>query len=190
MERNEVFTSLEIVLEEIEVVVDNLNQDGSAAFQKGDYATAQNLIEIATRITDFRGKVRGMQKEWDTLFSTRVRRRTDKPGKRKTTSRLERGLRTPEDSFRLPLLETLIEEGGSGAVSEILDTVGEKLKDVLNEYDRQPLPSNLNTTRWSNKAQWCRNTMVQEGLMKSDSPRGIWEISSVGREAVNRGDVH
>ncbi|RMH13146.1 MAG: hypothetical protein D6698_14360, partial [Gammaproteobacteria bacterium] len=35
---------------------------------------------------------------------------------------------------------------------------------------------------WRNTAQWCRNTMVREGLMKSDSPYGIWEITEAGRK--------
>jgi len=72
MERNEVSAAFEIVLEEIETVVNNLNQDGAGAFHKGDYDTAKGLIETATRLTDFRGKVRTLQKEWENLFSTRI----------------------------------------------------------------------------------------------------------------------
>ncbi|MEM7820360.1 MAG: winged helix-turn-helix domain-containing protein, partial [Candidatus Aenigmatarchaeota archaeon] len=30
-------------------------------------------------------------------------------------------------------------------------------------------------------AQWARNAMVKEGLLASDSPRGVWEITAVGR---------
>ena len=188
MDRNEVSTSFEIVLEEIEVVVDSLNQDGSEAFKKGDYDSAQKLIEIATRITDYRNKVRELQKEWDALFSAKVPVRLRKP--RKDLGRLQRGLRTPQEIFRKPLLETLIEQGGSAPVKTVLEILGKKLKHIINEYDKQPLPSNPNTTRWENNAQWCRNTMVhQEGLMKDDSPGGIWEISDKGREALKRGEV-
>lgn len=50
-------------------------------------------------------------------------------------------------------------------------------RDVLNEYDREYLSSATQAVRWWNAAQWCRNTVVREGLMKSDSPYGIWEIS-------------
>ncbi len=34
---------------------------------------------------------------------------------------------------------------------------------------------------WRNSAQWARNSMVQEGLLKADSPRGVWNISEAGR---------
>jgi len=186
MERNEVSAAFEIVLEEIEAVVDSLNQDGAGAFQKGDYDTARGLIEIATRLAEFRGKVRGLQKEWDNIFSTTIPR---KPTKRRRFQRLERGLRTSEDSFRRPILETLVEMGGSAPVNEVLDKIEAKMKNVLNSYDRQPLPSYPNTVRWRNTAQWCRNALVQEGLLKADSPRGVWEISDRGREALKRGEV-
>lgn len=63
MDRNEVSTAFKIVLEEIETVHDSLNQDGAGAFQKGGYDAARGLIEIATRLTEFRGKVRDLRKE-------------------------------------------------------------------------------------------------------------------------------
>lgn len=181
MDRNEVTAAFEIVLEEIETVVDSLNQDGASAFQKGNYDKARELMEIANRLTEFRSKVHSLQKEWDNIFSTRVAR---KRGKRKHFPRLQRGLRTPEDAFRRPILETLMEMGGAGQVEKVLDRVDEKMKAILNDYDRQPLPSHPHEVRWRNTAQWCRNSMVQEGLLKADSPRGIWEISDKGKEAL------
>ncbi|MBM4432922.1 MAG: hypothetical protein FJ025_02875 [Chloroflexi bacterium] len=184
MDRNEVSAAFEIVLEEVETVIESLNQDGAAAFQKRDYDNAKGLIEVATRLTDFRGKVRTLQKEWDNIFSVRV---TRKHGKKKRFARINRGLRTPEDAFRIPILETLVTMGGSAPVNDVLDRIGEKMKQTLNEYDRQPLPSTPTMLRWRNNAQWCRNTLVTEGLMKADSPRGIWEISQAGKEALTKG---
>jgi len=40
------------------------------------------------------------------------------------------------------------------------------------------LRSNPKEVHWRNRAQWYRNTLLREGLLKSDSPRGIWEISN------------
>ena len=36
--------------------------------------------------------------------------------------------------------------------------------------------------RWRNTAQWARNAMVKEGLLASDSPRGVWEITAEGKQ--------
>jgi hypothetical protein len=56
-------------------------------------------------------------------------------------------------------------------MSKVLNLMERKMRGILNNYDYQPLPSDPNTIRWRNTAQWCRNTMVREGLLKSDSPR-------------------
>jgi len=90
-------------------------------------------------------------------------------------------LRTPEDDFRIPILETLFELGDKADMGEVLKKVYEKMKDKINKYDMEGLPSNSSQKRWENTAQWCRNTMVNEGLLLSDSPRGIWEITSEGK---------
>ncbi len=67
--------------------------------------------------------------------------------KRKVKNKLKRGLRTSEDAFRIPILEALVELGDSASMSQVLELVEKKMKDRLNEYDYQILPSN-NTIRW------------------------------------------
>ncbi len=102
-------------------------------------------------------------------------------GKRRTSAeRLPRGRRTPEDAYRRPILEALSELGGQAPMSNVLDLVEKKMASILNQYDRQPLPSEPRTLRWRNTAQWCRNTLVREGLLKSDSPHGVWELTEAG----------
>ena len=54
------------------------------------------------------------------------------------------------------------------------------MKDILNKVDFELLPSG-NDYRWRNTACWARNTMIKEGLIKKDSPRGIWEITEKGK---------
>ena len=100
--------------------------------------------------------------------------------------RLHRGLRTPETAFRTPILEALAELGGSAPVNEVLERVHGKVKSHLNEYDQQSLPSDPSEPRWRNTAQWCRLLLVHEGLLAADSPRGIWEITELGRKELAR----
>lgn len=166
-------------MEEIEAVANALNEGGAEAFRKGDYEKAKAAIEEATRLAEFREKVKGLQREWVELL--RSRPHAQKSWRRKTRSRLPRGLRTSDDAFRRPILESLVELGGSGSIQEVLDLVEKKMKSVLNEYDYQPLPSDKRSIRWRNTAQWCRNTLVRERLMKGDSSYGVWEISDQGR---------
>jgi hypothetical protein len=181
MNKNEVNIAFEILLEEIELVANQLNESGADAFRARDYDKARQAIEEATRLANFRAKVKALQTEWAGLVAGGLKARQPKP-RRTAKGRLQRGLRTPEEAFRGPILETLVELGGSATIGEVLERVGAKMKGDLNQYDREPLPSDPRSVRWKNTAQWCRNTLVREGLMKSDSPYGVWEITEAGRK--------
>src|SRR5262249_41976563 len=103
---------------------------------------------------------------------------------RQDLGRLRRGLRTPEAAFYQPILQVLVELGGRAPIRQVLDRVGQVMQEVLQDVDYQPLASDPELPRWRNTAQWARNTMVQEGMLKNDSRRGIWEISEAGRQSL------
>ena len=102
----------------------------------------------------------------------------------KPTYPLKPGMRTPNRAFHLPLLVALSQLGGSGTVQAILDRVHQMMKDQLNEFDYQSLPSDPNSVRWENTVRWVRNQLVEEGHLASNSPHGIWEITEAGRKHV------
>lgn len=105
------------------------------------------------------------------------------------SGRLPRGLRTPEAAFVLPILRALEELGGSASMKRVLEKVGVTMKGRLREVDYQSLKSDPNCPRWNNTAQWARNAMVVDGLLKDDSPHGVWEIAPAGREYLQRGET-
>jgi hypothetical protein len=48
-------------------------------------------------------------------------------------------------------------------------------------------PGDFESTRsgavlWENRAQWERLKMVKEGLLRADSPHGVWELTESGRQ--------
>jgi hypothetical protein len=96
---------------------------------------------------------------------------------------IQKGLKTPEIAYRKPILEAIYELGGKASVAEILKNVEIKMKSLLNDFDYQRLPSG--ETRWSNTAKWERKTLVKkEGLLKTNSPKGIWELTEKGFSQV------
>jgi hypothetical protein len=103
-------------------------------------------------------------------------------------ARLARGLRTPESAFVLPILRALEELGGSAPMQHVLEKVGEAMEGQIRDVDRQSLKSDPGLPRWNNTAQWARNTMVVDGLLKNDSPRGVWEIAAAGKEHLRRSE--
>jgi len=184
MDQNEVAVAFDIVLEEIENAIATLNQEGGQAFQSGKYEVAKDLMEKGSQMVAFRQKVSDLQKEWINLFAAAVPKRVSRRRRRsrQATERLKRGLRTPEDNFRIPILQALVDLGGSASMGDVLNKVEEEMRTQLNAYDRQPLPSDPTQTRWRNTAQWARNAMVKEGLLSATSPRGVWEITQAGRK--------
>lgn len=178
--KNEVGMAFEILLEEVESVVDSFNQDAEMAFKNRDYQKAKALIEDATILADFREKIKTLQKEWQRLFASKI------PKTKIVYKKLKKGLRTPEDEYRIPILESIQELGGKAPMREVLSKVYEKMKNKLNDYDLSPLPSNPEQKRWENGVQWCRNTLVREGLLSPESPKGTWEITAIGMAEIKK----
>lgn len=102
---NEVAPALDIVIEEIEKVAKGLNTEGAEAFRQGEYETAHELTEKGSQIRTFQDKVKQLQKEWHDTFATVTTRRLKQEKGRKGTKRLDQGLRSPEDAFRVPIFQ-------------------------------------------------------------------------------------
>lgn len=103
------------------------------------------------------------------------------PVGRLIAGRIRKGLRTPEPAFFCPILQALSDLRGSAKRSEVFHLLEHSMRDVLKPIDYQILSSEAEQMRWQNSAQWARNLMVKEGLLRADSPVGIWEITEKGR---------
>jgi len=168
-------------LEEVEAEIDFVNGVGSKAFESRDYDKAREALERTGAITAFRDKVAALRKDWEHLAAAAEREEDEQTREeRRSLGKLRKGVRTPTEAYYMPILQVLEKIGGRGKVAEVLDRVGAVMKRVLKDVDYQPLASNPDNLRWRNAAQWARNNMVNEGLLKSDSPRGFWEISERG----------
>jgi hypothetical protein len=94
---------------------------------------------------------------------------------------------TPRERFRQPLLQALNELGGRGETHAVIDRVGELMESELSSADREALKSGK--IRWRNSVQFVRETLVKQGLLKNDSPRGLWEITEEGRRRLDEDDL-
>lgn len=102
--------------------------------------------------------------------------------------KLAKGKRTPQKAYRRPILEALSELGGSAPAGDVLKLVEQQMKTTLIGVDYERLASGIDI-RWHNAAMWERFDLVKDGLMKSGSPSGIWEISDDGKMALMKKDV-
>ncbi|MCS6885477.1 MAG: winged helix-turn-helix domain-containing protein [Acidobacteriota bacterium] len=202
MSAQELNTAFGTLIRKIEASIERLNEDGAKAFKARKYDTVDQLRQEAARLIELRNKIADLQKEWirlssgkkQPLVSVKVeeakKKLRQKAKQKKLVSeaasikerKLLQGLCTPEAAFRMPLLEAIVELGGSAPAKDVLQRVEEKMRGQLNEYDYKPLPFQPRVTRWKKTAQWCRSDLLKEGLIKSGSGRGIWEISEEGRK--------
>ena len=100
-----------------------------------------------------------------------------------TTEDYERGTGTPQRFFRPLILKALAEMGGQGRANEVLERVFRMAEPYLTPEDRERLRSG--EVRWRRKANWERFVMVRDGLLRSDSPHGIWALSEAGWREAN-----
>jgi len=176
-----VSSAFEILLEEVEAEIDFINGVGAKAFEDRDYDKAKEALERSGVLTAFRDRAASLRGEWNVIAVAAERREDEETRKqRNNMGKLRKGLRTPESAYYRPILQVLDQMGGGGRVSDVLDGVGQIMKPVLKDVDFDPLASSPDNPRWRNAAQWARNSMVNEGLLKNDSPHGIWEISDKG----------
>ncbi len=179
---SEVAAAFEILLEEIETEIDGTNRCGARAFEGRDYDGAREALERAAALTSFREKASDLRRGWERLMGPPNDGEKESGIERRDLGRLKKGMRTREDAYYCPILQVLLQLGGAGKMSDLLDRVLPIMRTELKSVDFEPLASDPDMPRWRNAAQWARNSMVKEGLLKSDSPRGMWEISGQGKE--------
>lgn len=184
-----VASALELLREEVEREMERIGRVGADAFLSLDLDRAQINAALARSeaMVAFRGKVTALIEEWNALAKRVNRGANGKTGAaRRNLGRLPRGERTPEKAFVQPILRVLNEMGGRGQAGEVVERVGQVMEPDLREVDYQPLPRD-GKPRWQKSAHWARRHMIGEGLLKSDSPRGRWEISDEGRARLAPG---
>jgi restriction endonuclease Mrr len=103
----------------------------------------------------------------------------DMPRKKEKPVTENRKRPTPHIEFRIPILETLVEMEGKGEAKAVLKRVEKKMRGKLARVDYEKIPSG--DVRWHKNANWEKYFMKEEGLLRGDSPRGIWEITDKGR---------
>jgi hypothetical protein len=90
----------------------------------------------------------------------------------------------PETEYEIPILQALDELGGRAPAGVVTDRVGELLERRLTDQDHERHRSG--DVRWRNRTAFARLALVKRDELASDSPRGIWEITDIGRKRLER----
>ncbi|MFY9580042.1 MAG: winged helix-turn-helix domain-containing protein [Gaiellaceae bacterium] len=112
------------------------------------------------------------------------RRRAAGGGRR---TRAASGTLLPEREYHRPILEILVEHGGSASKQEVIEEISRRLEGRLTEADLSPLASG--GIRWMSRVQFARLRLADRGLIDKDMPRGTWKITADGVRALEEGAV-
>jgi len=85
-------------------------------------------------------------------------------------------------AYEMPILRALAERDGIARRREIREAVLAEVSDQLSDLDREALPSG--EVRWEARMDKARCKLMQAGCLKSDSPRGTWELAAPGDERL------
>ncbi|NPV88408.1 hypothetical protein HPY42_02630 [Coprothermobacteraceae bacterium] len=164
-----------------DALVAAVNQKSHELARQIAQAAAKEEFEKVTALSrkwklveDFKPKISRLAAEWRDLVVQAS------PGRDETESRAMWSPLTPRDAYVVPILEA-VSERGVAPVAHVLDLVYKKMAGVLHPGDLEPIPSNPRMPRWRKYAQRCRLELVHRGLIRADSPKGLWEITDEGR---------
>lgn len=146
---------------------------------QGKNEQARYAIDRSDEIQDILAALEKFKKQWEFTFPPFA----PPPAleQHQIFVRTPPGQRTPQLKYRLPILQALIEMGGNAKTAAVIDRVGELMADVLNEEDKMSMGTR-NEVHWRNRVRYERWSMVDEGLLRSQSQVGIWEITDKGHE--------
>lgn len=191
---------IEEIINDFDVLVDFLNQEGAQKFSVSDHLAAKKLLEKVEKIKNIRDDVASAYSELLSISdssidvnyqktSLKVRESLfDFPEQRQyVKEKAKNGVKkTRQERFRIPILIALESLGGSAYCHNVLEIVEDLLKDEFTATDYGTLPSDHKTIRWRNTAMWARNSLRSEGFLKNKSPRGIWELDQAGWDYLEK----
>ena len=113
-------------------------------------------------------------------LQARLRHDGENTGHKKARGKRSRTAKTDRLVLRENIIRALKRQGGRAQVADVLQEVGRQMKGKLLPGDLE-VRKDGKTITWMNNAQWERLRMVREGVLRKDSPNGIWELAEDDR---------
>ena len=113
-------------------------------------------------------------------LNARLGHGSDTPNAKKPRTRRPRTPKTEKKVLRKNIIKALRTLGGRAKVADVIEEMGRQLEGKLLSGDLEWRES-TNEYAWQNNAKWERYSMTQDGTLRSDSPRGYWELGEEQR---------
>ncbi len=83
---------------------------------------------------------------------------------------------THMEVFKEQIINALRQLGGRAEAAAVVEQVGKQLQGRLTPGDLK-WSAKRGMYAWQHKTHWARYELTRDGVLKGDSPRGIWELS-------------
>jgi len=173
--------ALTVFRTQIQDRMEDLQEDSKQLIDQGQFDKVPTLMQQAQALKDLLTDLDAWAKRFATLVAPITDDGDTDGGGDEESSRLRKGLKTPQSAYRVPILRALVTLGGEADMDVVLERVQALMGDQLNAHDLDTFADGK-TIRRRNTTQWARNTLRKEGLIRDDTPRGIWGINEAGRK--------
>ncbi len=182
--RASVQAALDMVAKKLSGLLETARGKGAKAYAEGDSRTFQRVDRQRQALETFHQHFTSLLSEWGKVWrpSRAAGRLRPREG-----GRAGRGELLPAKEYVFPILRALQAAGGAAPLGEVLAAVEQEIGPRLTGKDRGLLSTG--EVRWRNRAAWVRHDLVEAGLLSASSPKGLWEITDLGRQELERGDL-
>jgi prefoldin subunit 5 len=126
--------------------------------------------EVGEALETLRGELESLQAEIQNQVPA-----SDQDAKPRCKRTRSNSPRTDKQVLREFLLKSLKAHGGRASIHDALKWMQEHLQSRFLPGDLEIRSSG--EVVWENNTCWERYSLVQEGILKNDSPRGVWELN-------------
>lgn len=171
--------AMEAQLREIARAIDKLDKQGvpvpgALRAEKTRLAAA---LSMATETSQVLNLLAEELEELLTGLKRRISCISDVAAVKKPRAKRSKSPKTDRSILRKLIVEALKELGGYAHKNDLYKLIEKKYEGRFLPGDFNYLPDGKRIA-WKNYSDWEGTLMRKEGLLKSDSPRGIWELVS------------
>ncbi|MGC8908708.1 MAG: winged helix-turn-helix domain-containing protein [Desulfomonilaceae bacterium] len=131
--------------------------------------------EAVRRLTDIREKLGALCTKTERVIPQKKSgSRVGRPWKRAT---YRRGAKTSQAEYIPLIIEALKARNGRAEARFVRDWIKKNREHLFTPRDKERLNDGRGDYVWWNTVKWARNEMVKKGLLKKNSPKGIWELN-------------
>lgn len=146
-----------------------LNRQAGQLVAKGRYDRAETLVAKAKALEEFHAKIKALCEDWRQL--QRCGGRTGKPQVQTT----------PLWAYYQPILQTLLEMGGSARRQEIEGEFERMHAGLLQSGDMEKMAGNM--PRWQKMIRRARKHLIEQEFIEAGSGK-VWQITDEGKSAA------